>query len=370
MKKLLKIIKKEVLLTSRSYYFYIELFVALLILAVLLFIPDNFTATQTEYLHLDLEPQDQQRYLDKLTNANDTTIDNETISVEKSEKEVSVISSPNKKTYLLDNRDDLKVLAKKDQHLGISIHNLNENELTYEYFLQGYESKRYQNLIKILNSGSNTHLQSTIDQQKIITLNSPTNTLTDKEHILPVVLVLNGGLMGMFMVSAYIFLDKQEDVIRSFSITPTPLSYYLLSKTVVVMGTSLFTMLIIIGPIMKFEVNYGLLIPFYLASSFLFTTVGLVIASFYDSIIQAFGTIYGFLIVILVPVIQYLIPSWNAQFIKLIPSYSILNTFQAILTNTSTKASIFYKSTFYLGAGIILFIIINKRYKTATKRKG
>ena len=56
--KLLSSFKKELILASRGFYFYVEILFAVIILAVLLFaIPVNFSNIQTEYLHLNLPQQ-------------------------------------------------------------------------------------------------------------------------------------------------------------------------------------------------------------------------------------------------------------------------------------------------------------------------
>jgi len=46
---------KELKLASRGFYFYVELFMAIILLVVLLFvIPENFVSKSTEYLYFDL----------------------------------------------------------------------------------------------------------------------------------------------------------------------------------------------------------------------------------------------------------------------------------------------------------------------------
>ena len=57
--KLLSSFKKELILATRSFYFYIELGFALIILAVLLFaIPEHTQRTETQYIYLDSSEAD------------------------------------------------------------------------------------------------------------------------------------------------------------------------------------------------------------------------------------------------------------------------------------------------------------------------
>ena len=56
--KLLSSFKKELILASRGFYFYIELIFAVIILLVILFaIPQNFSNITTEYLYFNLPQQ-------------------------------------------------------------------------------------------------------------------------------------------------------------------------------------------------------------------------------------------------------------------------------------------------------------------------
>ena len=56
--KLLNSFKKELILATRSFYFYIEIAFALVLLAVLLFaIPEHSQRIETRYLYLDLPQQ-------------------------------------------------------------------------------------------------------------------------------------------------------------------------------------------------------------------------------------------------------------------------------------------------------------------------
>ena len=65
--KLLSSFKKELILASRGFYFYVELLFALVILAVLLFaIPENFSNISTEYLYFNLPQKAEEIFIDTL----------------------------------------------------------------------------------------------------------------------------------------------------------------------------------------------------------------------------------------------------------------------------------------------------------------
>lgn len=363
--KLFSSFQKELKLASRGFYFYIELFMAFLILLVFLFvIPNNFENKQTEYLYLDMPLEISEMYLQRLE---DESVDGKaqavTLLVDKVEKDAILYSLKDKDIYILSNLEDGVTLADKKRELVAHIKSDSDYNLTYEYYLQGYESEKYKNLLKILYLESSDTLESTVNNQDVRPLSSNLKTLSDRENMIPSVLVFNGSLMGLFIIAAYIFLDKQEGVIKAYALTPSAVWYYLMSKIAVVMSTAIVSSFIVIVPIMGFQPNYILLLVLLISTGFFSSSLGLLLASFYDNIMQAFGLIYGIMMLMILPSIAYSMPTWSPAFVKLIPSYYMLEGFKSILlANGDWFYVLFISSEFFL-VGLILFAISNNRYK-------
>src|SRR5690625_7576519 len=65
--KLFSSFVKELKIASRGFYFYIEIFMAVLILAIFLFVvPDNFSNKTSEYLYLDMSAEASDIYLESI----------------------------------------------------------------------------------------------------------------------------------------------------------------------------------------------------------------------------------------------------------------------------------------------------------------
>ena len=63
---------KELKIASRGFYFYIEIFMAVLILAIFIFaVPENFNTKSAEYLYLDMPEEVRISYLEAI---NDETL--------------------------------------------------------------------------------------------------------------------------------------------------------------------------------------------------------------------------------------------------------------------------------------------------------
>ncbi|WP_062532956.1 ABC transporter permease [Jeotgalibaca dankookensis] len=358
--KLFSSFVKELKIASRGFYFYIEILMAVIILIIFLFaVPDTFTDKTSEYLYLDMPNEVKETYLESITD-NPKKVK---IVIDKVEKETSLYTTENKEIYILDSRADAIYIADVERQI-VAIINVDDNQtFNYEYFLQGYESEKYKDLLKILHVESSEKIEEAVDNQDVRSLSTNFEELSDRENILPSILVFNGALMGLFIIAAYIFLDRQEGVIKAFALTPTPVWQYLMSKIGVVMITSILSSLVITVPIMKNQPDYLLLVTLLMTSAFFSSSLGLLIASFYRNMMQAFGVLYTIMMLMIIPSVAYFIPSWNPFWIRFIPSYFMLEGFKTILLGSNDWQYVLMLSGGFLLTGLIIFKISNKRYK-------
>lgn len=353
---------KELKIALRGFYFYIELFMALLILGILLFIvPDNFNQKSSEFVFLDMPVQLQEMYRQEIDLEGD--IETVFLDIDGEEKAVPLAMTEEKEVYFLNRQEDLEYMVDQERELGVVIRMDTNYQFTYDYYLQGYESSKFKNFLQILNVGSSDQLMERFEKQEVRSLEKEGNALTDKENLLPMIVVLNGALMGLFIVAAYIFLDKQEGVIKAYALSPSAVWQYLLSKVSLIMLSTVLSTLIIVLPIMKFQLNYLFLLILLLSTAFFASSLGLVIASFYKNIIQAFGTIYVFIILMLIPNIAYFMPSWNPAWVKWIPTYHMLAGFQSVFLGSNHWRYILTLSFTFALMGLGLFFYANTRYK-------
>jgi len=363
--KLLSSIKKELILASRGFYFYVELLFALVILAVLLFaIPQNFSNIRTEYLYFNLPQQGKEIFINNILE-NEPGAESEMVEIEADGKtfDAELLVTDESEIYIMDSEEAVRTLADSEKVLGAVIELNDKNQLYYKYYLQGYESNRFKNLISILFNESTEVLEDRINNQEVRPLSTDYEPITDRENTIPPLIAFSGSLMGMFIMAAYIFLDKKEGVIEAYAVTPSSVWKYLMSKIIVILLTSVVSGLIIIMPVMGFKINYGLLLLLLLTTGFFASTLGLLIASFYNNMIKAFGVIYLLFFILMVPGIAYFLPGWDPVWIKIIPTYPMLQGFKEIILPNGDIAYLLFTSAGFLAVGTILFFITNIRFK-------
>jgi hypothetical protein len=356
---------KELTLSSRSFYFYIELGMAFIFVFLLMFvIPENFKTPSIEYLYWDIPEAAREFMVQEYLDIDDDGR-SETVELEYGDETVTatVYQEDMTKFYVVDNKEAAIQLADEERRFAAIVHMDDLGEITYTYYLQGYETERLVNIYKVFHNADVDKMEAVFNNQDVRVLDTQHVLLTDRQNLVPSFLVFNGSLMGFFIIAAYIFLDKKEGVIKAYAVTPSSVWQYLLSKVGIIMVTSTVTSLIITIPVMGTQPNYLLMLVFLLTTGFFASALGLVLTSLYDNLNQAFGMLYSIVMVLLLPNIAYFIPSWNPEWMKLFPTYPMLEGFKEIILPYSNSAYVLWASLGFLAAGLVLFLFANHRFK-------
>ncbi|MFC1914145.1 ABC transporter permease [Chloroflexota bacterium] len=389
--KLLSNYLKEMKLAARGFYFYIEIAMAVILLAILLLlVSETSTSSRKQFIYNDM-PQKIAEYLQDrsikkgeaglvsptefklkpakfaVTNqeTGETTVydfgDEKIIELETLEMLDSATSELEETVYYVETEEDMIRLAYGESEIGATAAMDARGKVSYTYYLQGYETDRLKSLLYISHSKPPSIINAKKDKQVVSTL-GVTETLNNRENLVPIFLVYAGSLMGFFIVMAYIFYDKAEGVIRAFAVTPSSIWKYLISKIFVILTTVVVSSSIITIPVMGGQPNYLLFYIFLLISTFAIASLGLLVASFFDNIAQAFGVMYPIMIVLLLPAFSYYIPSFDPLWLRFFPSYPLLQGFKEILLNGDAGYVLTY-SLVFLAGGLVLFVLANIKFR-------
>ncbi len=358
---------KELSLSSKSWYFYVELIMALILLAILLFVvPEDFDSKGKEYLFLDLPQVVQDRIKkDLLEEDLDELAEEAELKAEGSIYPAMLYETDESKIYLLDSLEALNAVSDSERVPTIHVRVNEDNQIVYTYYLQGYETQKLQNLLLVYHNRLAGHdvIEDYSDHIEVRRLYQNAETLNDKENMIPVFLTFNGSLMSLFIIASYIFLDKNEGIIKAYAITASSVWHYLMSKIGVIIMTSIMTTLIITVPIMGLQPNYPAMLLFLVSSGFFAASLGLLLTSYYKDIAEAFGAMYIVIVIMIMPNISYFTPSWDPVWVKVIPSYVMLQGFKDIISVGGNMLYVMVASLGFLMLGSGVFVLANYRFK-------
>lgn len=362
--KLWSSVKKELLIASRGFYFYVELLMAFILLFVLLLVvPEHFVNKHEEFLYLAIpDPAIRAAYIETFDDL-DGQPEPVVFKIGKDEITTQLYESQDAKLHVLANESDMIRLA-EDRHLYGATIQLDpaDGQWHYTYYLQGNETSRLKQLLLVLHAQDDAIVFPAAESQPVETLASDLVLLSDRENLLPVFLAFNGALMGFFIIAAYIFLDKKEGVIKAYAVSPSPLWQYLLSKVLVLTLTMLVTSLLLVVPLMGLKVHYPLLVWFLVTTGFFASGLGLVVAGYFDDMAQSFAVLFLIMISLMLPALAYFSPSWNPAWLKLLPSYYIIYGFREILRQADLGFVARLSATFLAG-GAALFAWAHARFR-------
>jgi hypothetical protein len=389
--KLLSNYLKEMKIAARGFYFYIEIGMAVILLAILLFaVSETSTSSSKQFVYNDMPQKIAEYVKDKSIDDGDARLadatefelkpsefeitnqetgeataydfdDEKIIELETMEMLDSSTGELEETVYFVENEEDMIRLAYGESEIGVTAAMNARGKVSYTYYLQGYETDRLESLLYISHSKSPSVINAKKDRQVVRTL-GVMETLNNRENWVPIILVYLGSLMGYFIVIAYIFYDKAEGVIRAFAVTPSSMWKYLISKIFVILTTVVVSSSIVTIPVMLGQPNYLLFYLFLLITTFAMASLGLLVASFFDSISKAFGVMYAIMISLMIPVFSYYIPSFDPVGLRFFPTYPMLQGFKEILLNGDAGYVLTY-SLVFLASGLLLFVLADIRFK-------
>jgi hypothetical protein len=338
--KLLYSFLKDMRLSLQGMYFYIELIMALIFIAVLIYVvPENFEPKITIFAHMDLPPA--------LAEVVDESLGDEGY-----------------RFTMVESRDEVvERLEKNKRAVGLSISREGAT-FVYEYILQGYENEKLRN---IMRESVESHFASSVpgytDVTTVETIGENTEKLSSRLNMLPVYLGLNAAFMGLFIIASYVFLDKQEGTIKAFAVTPAKVWHYLAGKVGVLLVTGLTTGLLVTLVLGGGKPNYLHLIMLLLSCNAFGSALGLFIASFFDTMTKAMGWLYMTVIVFAFAAISYYTPAFSPLAIRLLPSYPMLFAFREAFLDNADIGYIYKTVSGFAAATVVFFLLANMRFK-------
>jgi low affinity Fe/Cu permease len=358
---------KELILSSKSWYFYIEVGMAVVLLLILVFVvPEEFNSKGEEYLYLDLPQVVMDKYRDKLLEEDlDETVEFVKVEVDKTVYVAELYETEESEIHLLESLEALHAFSNSERVPVVHVRVNEDNQVIHTYYLQGYETQKLRNLLLVFHNRKAAYdvIDDYTDNISVKAIYQDIQPLTDKQSMIPVFLTFNGSLMSLFIIAAYIFLDKNEGIITAYAVTASSVWQYLVSKIGVIIVTSLVTTFIITVPVMGLQPNYAAMILFIIASGFFAASLGLLITSYYEDIVQSFGALYIVIIIMIMPNISYFTPSWDPDWIKIIPSYVMLQSFKEIISINGNITYVLVASLGFAVLGLDIFLLANHRFK-------
>lgn len=141
---------------------------------------------------------------------------------------------------------------------------------------------------------------------------------------IPIFLAFEVGILGFLLVAVFVFQEKQEGTIRAYRVSPGGLWPYIFSKTLVFTLLSLVYGFIVVAAGFGFKADWPGIIALILWAGAFMTLFGLGFAAWFNNLSQWFFPGLGLLILNMLPFFSYVYPVFNPEWIRFIPSHGLV----------------------------------------------
>lgn len=335
--RLMSLIKKDWLLTTKNYFFYVTLFMALLMVVVIKFVvPEDISMDPSLYVLFEYEAP------------------------------VDMVKGYEESGYeVVDSREAMdETLRDNIQSFGVIFTGPTE----VEYRLQGHENDRYKEFLELNTQFMYNEYYGDVDV--VVTELKDFSEVEDtpfNKLLLPLFHVMEPALLGMFLIASMIFSEKEENTITVFATTPSSINAFIFSKTVVLIILGLISLILTTVFVAGLQANYLWLILLTIICSFMGSALGLLLASFFDNIASAMMWIIGGSLLMSMPFMTYFSPGFAPVWMKALPTYYMLFAYKEAAFPTGNPGIIFQTMLICLLVGLVAYGLSLLQYKKTFK---
>ncbi|MCK4813115.1 MAG: ABC transporter permease [Candidatus Marinimicrobia bacterium] len=354
MSRIGNLFKKDVLLGIKDVWIILEVVFAVVIMLMLLFVlPEDIKRDTMIYIHDSTGIV--QEFVDKF--AEDFELESE---------------------MYVDSREEIIAGMQKNKSAMGLIISKGENTLyRTELLIQPYTTDammKYieadmEDLLSILHPPFGAYPLDVYESVKITSLQEGLrDELPFNKRLLPPVLLMMVGIMGLFIMLAMIGQERSDATIRAFRVTPTGMWSFLLSKHLILMVVSCITFSILYIPIMGFG-GYLPALLIILLTVIIGSSIGVILGTYFDNPMGSIGWVLLLMMVISLPAISLFAPIFSPDWLKFIPSYHTLFGLDAAMFPDNNSHIIWQGAGILTAVGGVLFVLSGLIFSKRIRRE-
>ena len=304
--------RKDLLLGIKDVFVLLEVGFAVVILALLLFvIPDDIKREATVYLY------DETGVVENFVA--------QAVGLEEAEERMG-------ESYVESREEIIEGMTKERSAIGLIVTEGDGGTYDVELLIQPYTTESIIRYIEIdledvLALVSPPYDFYPADVRESVRIDALQWGLRDElpfsQRVLPAVLLMMVGVLGLFIMISLIGQERVEATIRVFRISPAGLGEFLLSKHLLLLSIGFATFSILYLPIVGFG-GYLPALAIILLTVIFGSCVGVILGGIFDTPMSSMLWVILALIVLGLPAISLFSPVFSPGWLKIIPSYHTL----------------------------------------------
>ena len=356
MKKILSLFKKDVLLGIKDVFIILEIAFAIVIMFMLLFIfPKDIKRDTMVYIY------DQTGLVQEIIDKFSEDIELEFDAFVDSREDII--------TGMTKNRDAMGVIISYGEGTLYKTEMLVQPYTTEA--MMKYVETEMEDMLSIMHPPFGTYPPDVYKSVRITALQEGLrDELPFNKRMLPPIIMMMVGVMGMFAMVSLIGQERADATIRAFKVTPTGLLGFLLSKNLMLLAVSVVTFSIMYIPVMGGFAGYLPALMITLLTVIFGSAVGTLLGSFFDNPMASAGWVVLLMMIFALPTISLFAPIFSPEWLKFIPFYYTLFGLDAAMF-PDNNAHIIWQSIGILSAiNIVMVVVSGWIFSNRIRREG
>ena len=345
MNRIGNLFKKDLLLGIKDIFVLLEVGFAVVILMMLLFvIPEDIKKDAVVYIY------DESKVVENFIATS--------VGLEEMEKTGGEF-------YVNSRAEIVEGMTDERSAIGLIITKYAENTYNVELLTQPYTTEAIihyidmdlEDLLSLISPPYDFYPADVLDSVRIRALQwGLRDELPFNQRILPSILLMMVGVLGLFVMISLIGQERSEATIRAFRISPAGLWEFLLSKHLLLLAIGFSTFTILYLPIIGFGGYLQGLLVIFLTIIF-GSSIGVILGGIFDSPMAAILWVMLLLIVLALPAVSLFSPAFSPNWLKIIPSYHTLFGLDAAMFPDNNSHVIWRGAAILAGLDVVLVFL-------------
>lgn len=188
------------------------------------------------------------------------------------------------------------------------------------------------------------------------------------QRLMPIVILMMVGILGLFAMVSLLGQERADQTLRAYKVTPSSLWQFITSKQLMVLATSVLTFSILYIPMFGLAGYLPALLITALTVVF-GSGVGAILGTFNDDPMGSIGWVLIIMIVLGLPAVSLLAPTFSPGWLRIIPSYHTLFGLDAAMFGENDSRVIRESAGVLAGYALVFYLLSGRIFAARTHRE-
>lgn len=188
------------------------------------------------------------------------------------------------------------------------------------------------------------------------------------QRLMPIVILMMVGILGLFAMVSLLGQERADQTLRAYKVTPSSLWQFITSKQLMVLATSVLTFSILYIPMFGLAGYLPALLITALTVVF-GSGVGAILGTFNDDPMGSIGWVLIIMIVLGLPAVSLLAPTFSPGWLRIIPSYHTLFGLDAAMFGEHDSRVIRESAGVLAGYALVFYLLSGRIFAARTHRE-